>query len=201
MSISTAVDPRLPPVQGNFAVAALSAIVGIGVGVLTAEFGPVIAGAAGMAAANATGALLNGLLAGHSTEQIVCDTLTAGAIGAVAGAAGGLASMLMAPAAAGLAGALGLTCENGLGALGAFIIGAGDGAAFGAASSFVQTALVTGDLNQALDAGLQGALWGGLIGGVASVGLNAINQFVCFTAGTQVHKAVGIRPIESENVG
>ena len=47
----TAHAPQTP----NPAVQAVSIVVGIGVGILTAEFGPIVAGAAGMAAANATG--------------------------------------------------------------------------------------------------------------------------------------------------
>jgi len=44
--------------------------------------GAIFAGAAGMAAGNATGAFLNGLLSGQSAEQIVYNTFTAAATGA-----------------------------------------------------------------------------------------------------------------------
>jgi hypothetical protein len=92
----------------------------------------------------------------------------------------------MQPIFTGLAGALGLTCTNGMGAFGAFVIGAGDGAAFGAASTFVQVGLTTGDLTQAINAAETGALVGGFLGGAISVGLNELSPFVCFAAGTEV---------------
>ena len=175
------------PQTPNPAVQTISMVVGIGVGVACSltGFGTIFAGSAGMAAGNAT-ALLNGLLSGQSAETIAYNVFVSAGIGAIAGAAGGAASKLIAPIAEGLVGTLGLTCENRLGFVGAFAIGGADGAAFGAASSFVQVGLETGDINKAIDAAGQGAMWGGLIGGTLSMGLNAISPFVCFAAGMQV---------------
>jgi hypothetical protein len=102
-------------------VQAVSIIVDIGVGVACtlSGYGAIVAGSASMAAGNATGALLNGILSGQSAEQIAYNVVGAGAIGAVAGLAGGAAAKFFQPVAEGLVGTLGLTCENGLGALAA----------------------------------------------------------------------------------
>ena len=104
-----ATPPQSSPVQ------TISFIVGMGVGFLTAECGPIISGGASMAAMNATSAFLTGVLAGHSAEDIVYDTLEAGVKGAAAGLAGAEAASILNPITTGLASALGLTCSNGLG--------------------------------------------------------------------------------------
>jgi hypothetical protein len=186
-AFQTYVAAHAPQPQSS-AVQTISFVVGMGVGVACSLSGggAIFAGSAGMAVGNATGALLNGLLTGQSADQIVLNTFLAGATGAIAGAVGGAASMLIAPVATGLVGTLGLTCENGFGFVGAAVIGGADGAAFGASSSFTQVAISTNDLNQAIDAAGEGALLGGFLGGAISVGLNAIDPFVCFDAGTQV---------------
>jgi hypothetical protein len=139
---------------------------------------------------------LNGILSGQSAEQIAYNVVVAGAIGAVAGLAGGAAAEFFLPVAEGLVGTLGLTCENDLGAVGAFVIGGTNGAAFGVASSFVRVGLTTFNLGQAIDAAGQGAVMGGAIGGTVAVGVNAISEFVCFPAGVPVPTPEGDKLIE-----
>ena len=124
-NFTTFINAHTPQAARNPAVQAVSIVVGMGVGLACTltGFGTIFAGAAGGAAGNATGALLNGILSGQSAEQIAYNVFVAGAIGTAAGFAGGVASSIVQPIATGLVNTLGLTCTNGLGFVGAFIIG------------------------------------------------------------------------------
>ena len=189
-AFQTFVAAHAPSPSGNGTVAAVAGV-SMGLFVFLASDGNIVlANAAGMGVYNGVKTLLNDVDAGRSPGQIVCDTLTAGGISFLANYAGSAAAELVTPAAAGFAGAMGLTCGNGLGAVGAFIIGASQGAAFCGTSTFVETALATGDLNQALNSGMQAAVPGFIFGGVLSAIANEMAPFVCFTAGTQVVVAV-----------
>ena len=189
VSISTAVDPRLPS-SSNGTIAAVAGV-SAGLIVLVASDGNIVlANAAGMGVYNGVKTLLNDVDAGRSPGQIVCDTLTAGGISFLANYAGSAAAELVTPAAAGFAGVLGLTCGNGTGTLAAFIINGAAGGTFCGVSTFVETVLTTGDLDQALNSGMQAAVPGFIFGGVLGAIANEMAPFVCFAAGTQVVVAV-----------
>ena len=110
--------------------------------------------------------------------------------GGFGGAAGGLAGMATRAAFFG-------ACEAGFGTAAGFAIGAAEGAAFGITEGVTRTALMGGNATDIVMAGFQGGVMGIAIGGP----LGAIFHDICFTAGTLVHSATGMRTIETLRVG
>jgi hypothetical protein len=171
------------------------AMIGIGVGIIagiaTGGLGltllpGIIAGMTGGAASLASSTYA----AGGDAGQIAESALIGGAAGAVGGAAGAYAGA----GANLLSQALGLTCSNGLGMAGGLLMGAAEGAAYGATEAFTRTALMGGSAVDAVMAGWNAGILGAEIGGP----LGAIFHELCFADGTLVHKQIGVRAVETQ---